>query len=484
MERERSETRQPNKLATRRHYLTINKHNARKDPGKIEALFELPLAANQKHLHKSGFKKRKREAKRGVSQEPPETHDERASQPPPSSQESVVVTPLERSQRLLAAKDITVEPPEYPFPHKGYPGEDSTYAAIAPDTFTLPHLAAIRSEKKQRVSALTTLLHRCLTKHDWPRAKRALGLLLREELWSGEIELRNGELWGIAAEILMHTGPAVIPDETADNDGREPDFTALPGPARPPTWYSQRVFEETKKFYNTIILRYPFTRRGSQTRNAVDFYHALFSLWIYVIQDQATNYSSLTARKVAEASRKDTEASRTNTKASRTNTRASRKKTRASRSAAEEEELQEEEKEAEGAEEGTEAEQEEAEENRFIIFKLHILQQAVELSNAITAARSGYPFRDDMHLIRLQAMVLVWLADLIDGNTKYAEGLGDDEKGEELRSKIESHTSEIAIPSDAQEDDGETIGRSTELRAAARRLFDRLEARQEDDLDE
>ena len=482
MEREQSEPRQPNKLATRRHYLTINKHNARKDPGKIEALFELPLAANQNHLHKSGFKKRKRETKRGVSQEQPETDDERASQPPPSSQESVVVTPLERSQRLLAAKDITVEPPDYPFPHKGYPGEDSTYAAIAPDTFTLPHLAAIRSEKKQRVSALTTLLHRCLTKQDWPRAKRALGLLLREELWSGEIELRNGELWGIAAEILMRTGPAVTTDQTAEDDRSGPSVTASPASARPPTWYSQRGFEETKRFYNTIILRYPFTRRGSQTRNAVDFYHALFSLWIYVIQDQATNYVPLTARKPTEAS----ETAKKSAKTSRT----ARKKAKVSRTAEEEEheqkEQQDEEREAEAEESGTEPmlEEAEAEEDRFTTFKLHILQQAVELSNAITAARSGYPFRDDMHLIRLQAMVLVWLADLIDGNTEYAEGLGDGENGEELRSKIESHASDIAIPSDAVDDDGETIGRSTELRAAARRLFDRLEARQEDDLDE
>ena len=178
-----------------------------------------------------------------------------------------------------------------------------------------------------------------------------------------------------------------------------------------------------------LILRYPFHRSNAHLRSAVDFYHALFSLWIYVVQDQATNYAPLPGR------------------GNTGNSRA------------------------------------EEEEERLVNHKLHILQQAVELSNAMTAARSAFPYRDNMHLIRLQAMVFVWLADLIDGYSEYAERLGDDEKGEELRSKIESNASEITIPSDAL-DVGETLGRSTELRATARGLFDRLEERENDNLED
>ena len=115
---------------------------------------------------------------------------------------------------------------------------------------------------------MTALLHKCLRNRDWPRARRALGLLMRTEISGQALDVRAGEYWGIGAEIL---------------------FRHQPDPGK--SW-RRSGFLSAKEYYEKLIVRYPYHRASPESVNSIDFYLAMFSLWIYVVQaerEAATN---------------------------------------------------------------------------------------------------------------------------------------------------------------------------------------------------
>ncbi|KAI5788323.1 RNA polymerase I-specific initiation factor-domain-containing protein [Geopyxis carbonaria] len=54
--------------------------------------------------------------------------------------------------------------------------------------------------RAKHIAVITTLLHRCLLTHDWTRARRAYGLLLRGK----DVDVRR--VWGVGVDILLRVG--------------------------------------------------------------------------------------------------------------------------------------------------------------------------------------------------------------------------------------------------------------------------------------
>ncbi|TGZ85044.1 hypothetical protein EX30DRAFT_392431 [Ascodesmis nigricans] len=54
--------------------------------------------------------------------------------------------------------------------------------------------------RKKHFAVLTTVLYKCLLEHDWARAKRAFGLLIRGQ----DIDIRC--IWGVGLDILLRVG--------------------------------------------------------------------------------------------------------------------------------------------------------------------------------------------------------------------------------------------------------------------------------------
>ena len=61
------------------------------------------------------------------------------------------------------------------------------------------------SARLRHLSALTTVLHRCLGEGDIARAKRAFGMLTRAQ----DVDIRRGGLWAVGAEISVCSPVAI-----------------------------------------------------------------------------------------------------------------------------------------------------------------------------------------------------------------------------------------------------------------------------------
>lgn len=164
-----------------------------------------------------------------------------------------VFSPAETMQRRQAGLSSFDPYPAAPFPHK-----DTTLPKRPRDVNQPTEQVVNQSLRVQHISAMSAVLHKCLRNKDWPRARRALGLLLRTEISGQSLDLRASEYWGLGAEILFRQQPAV---------GK--------------TW-SRNGFADAREYYEKLIVRYPHHRASPDSVNAVDFYLALFSLWIYV----------------------------------------------------------------------------------------------------------------------------------------------------------------------------------------------------------
>lgn len=166
-----------------------------------------------------------------------------------------VFSPAETMQRRQAGLSSPDPSPAAPFPHK-----DTTLPQRYRDANHLHEQVDNQSLRLQHISAMSTVLHKCLRNKDWSRARRALGLLLRTEISGQPLDLRASEYWGLGAEILFRQQPAL--DST----------------------WSRKGFADAREYYEKLIVRFPHHRASPESVNAVDFYLALFSLWIYVAQ--------------------------------------------------------------------------------------------------------------------------------------------------------------------------------------------------------
>ena len=135
----------------------------------------------------------------------------------------------------------------------------------------------------QHLGVLTTILHRSLLEGDFVRAGRAWGMLLHERFGKDPVDIRHGGRWGIGAEILFRQTTA-----GTNTSNKTSHIFTRPG------------FEAAKAYYERLIIQYPSRSARSSASSSLQFYPAMFSLWVYVV-----DYESKVARDALEQEEDD-----------------------------------------------------------------------------------------------------------------------------------------------------------------------------------
>ena len=165
------------------------------------------------------------------------------------------------------------------FPHTGlmsYKGESTLTAGLSSN----------KGFRRQHLAALTATLHRCLLAGDNLRAGRAWGLLLRSEVNGHFLEIRNRGRWGIGAEILYHRNSSLLEHcSRADKGVMRIDD----GEAALKHMFTTEGFQQAQDYYERLILQYPYRKSFAENINSLDFYPAMFSLWIFSEQHEYDN---------------------------------------------------------------------------------------------------------------------------------------------------------------------------------------------------
>lgn len=193
------------------------------------------------------------------------------------------------------SREAPLPPP--PFPHAAVPDTkppsksvEEELAALNPPLYVAKESAEDRStsSKRRHIDNLTSLLHICMLRGDWPRASRAWALLLRTETAGRGMDVRQHGRWGIGAELLMRQMQEPVqalqrPSSSAGSDRSRDDVAA---DDEPPA-FSDEGFRLAREYYERLILQYPHTPRTQHSVNALAFYPALFNIWIYEVQDRS-----------------------------------------------------------------------------------------------------------------------------------------------------------------------------------------------------
>lgn len=289
---------------------------------------------------------------------------------------TAVVSPDERLQRRVAGQPLDQPPPPLPFPHAqpSLPVGHKSHAEKSLNVQPAKLDDRPRSLHFQHLAALTAVVHRSLLKEDFSRASRALGLLFREDLVRRSAAIRTQGLVGIAAETLLRQGSSRKPA----TDGTSTTFES-----------SLEGLENAKRFYKRLIIQHPYHKSWPGSVNAVDFYIAMFNLWIFAVQAQ--NIANAHTASDVESSRGSATSSPLLEKT--------------------------------GARPGGKARE---------------LEQADEIASAMDTCMASMPFQDERELVRLRAMVALWIADLHEGLTSIARLR---EQVSESESYLESGTS-------------------------------------------
>lgn len=142
--------------------------------------------------------------------------------------------------------------------------------------------------RQHHAVALTTVLHRCLLQGDYLRAGRTWGILLRMRVATGSLNLRNHDHWGLGAEILYHQH-SQLNSNIARQEGVplvDGNDTNKDSPLKPFYCFNPEGFKEAREYFERLILQYPYQKHYNYLINALDFYPAMFGLWIYSVQQQ------------------------------------------------------------------------------------------------------------------------------------------------------------------------------------------------------
>ena len=146
------------------------------------------------------------------------------------------------------------------------------------------NLAGTPGLRQRHLAAMTTTLQRCLLEGDYVRAGRAWGLLLRTEHNGHIMDLRTNNRWGIGAEILLRRDMELARKR---KDGRMSDLHEFAKSDRARTcWFSVDGFEKAKNYYERLVLQYPYRKIAPNATGPLDFYRAMFGLWIYHVNEQ------------------------------------------------------------------------------------------------------------------------------------------------------------------------------------------------------
>lgn len=271
-----------------------------KTPTPSASFFSLPLAPWQQPQSVRAARYEPRKRRRGLDDwgdeddRDGETTDAGSVSEAPATGPSLVLSPDEAHQYRIAGLSFDRELPGGNFPHapaKEEPLERTTeksvlkeLAAMSPPLY-IPQSPAQRGNLRfQHLAVMTAILHRCLLEGDFVRAGRAWGLLLREEVGGHPVDVRQEGRWGIGAEILLRRDLQISQQAPGVADGEENQQTARGGPK---ALFTRKGFEDAKKYYERLILQYPYRKAAPNAISSITFYPAMFGLWIYVVQEES-----------------------------------------------------------------------------------------------------------------------------------------------------------------------------------------------------
>lgn len=230
-------------------------------------IFQVPSSSNRLPGANSGSSKQKKR-KRGAAEPEDEDVDGR-----PESREPVSIASLtanQAAQYRLAGADLSDGVPAHPFPHRDKSAdkpevkEDGIASLFQNDEDQV-------SLRQRHLSVLSTIMHNSLLKGDYRRAGRAWAMLLRSgpmamRLEQTTMDLHRDGRWEIAAEILLR---------------RRPNYM---GPDSLPA-FTETGLRAARDFYERLIVQFPIHPNRMNTQ--IDFYLAMFSLWIYEVTERA-----------------------------------------------------------------------------------------------------------------------------------------------------------------------------------------------------
>ncbi|OAX81200.1 hypothetical protein ACJ72_04458 [Emergomyces africanus] len=211
---------------------------------------------------------------------------------------SIVLSPKEAHQYRVAGHAFHKELPGGSFPHSRPRSAktkstrisrreiETELAQLSPPIYLPRATGQNNSLRLQHLDVITTILHRCLLEGDYTRAGRAWGMILRDEFGGHEMDVRNGGRWGIGAEILLWNDQ----DETAEPStsigiGHD-DQSNCNYPSRR-RWFTRRGFERAKGYYERLVLQFPYRKSAPRALSPLDFYPAMFGLWISLVQEES-----------------------------------------------------------------------------------------------------------------------------------------------------------------------------------------------------
>lgn len=220
------------------------------------------------------------------------------------SKPRVIHSPDDIAQFKAAGHSITEPVPERPFPHRDARIEQKQHQSASSDEQGPQHgeegegeadeeehgIPRGRTLRQQHMGVLTTILYRCVLQKDFARARRAFGLLLREEIGGQAVDIRTGGRWGLGAEILMHadeekTSMPPIPTILTSNHSEVGGQDGI-------LWNSRHAklgrsnFELTKRYLESLSVQYAYNSSYPRAFSAIDFKLAMFELWIYMLQEE------------------------------------------------------------------------------------------------------------------------------------------------------------------------------------------------------
>ena len=156
------------------------------------------------------------------------------------------------------------------------------------------------SVRSQHLAVLMAMLHRCLLAGDYVRAGRAWGMLLRAESLGHHLDVRSHGRWGIGAEILLFRDAQLLqqqPPVVEEQEMKEDYFAGDGGrlSAKSHSALGYEGFRKAKQYYERLILQYPYRKIMPHAVSSLDFYPAMFGLWIYAVQSSHKDMMSVSA---------------------------------------------------------------------------------------------------------------------------------------------------------------------------------------------
>ncbi|KAL2021931.1 hypothetical protein VTK56DRAFT_6350 [Thermocarpiscus australiensis] len=133
---------------------------------------------------------------------------------------------------------------------------------------------------RARVGCLAAVVRRCLAEGDVATAKRAFGLLARARVYGRRVDLRYEGYWEMGAEVLVREGRRGGAGRRREGEGEGEDEDGIgegEGEEEEEEEEEHRL-ARLKTYYEYLIQQYPFSKQHPNSTNSVlDFQVALFS---------------------------------------------------------------------------------------------------------------------------------------------------------------------------------------------------------------